>query len=626
MQTQQLIAGGRHPELRGRETLATLDTLAAGGWIDAATRDDLDAAYRFLRSVEHRLQMANDEQTHTLPADRDALSGFARFLGFADRDAFAKVLTHHLRAVQRRYGELFETAPAPPEARSALTFPPDGDDRETLERLLAMGFKQPLEASATVRRWLSRSYRALKGELAQSHIEALTPILLQQLARTPDCDAALQALDRLFANLHGGARLLSLLRQNPDLVALIALIIGTAPRLVDILGQHPHVMDSLVDPAFFGALPDEASLAASLDRTMGEAESYEDFLDRVRLFKQEQLFLIGTRILSGTLTARQAGEAFACLADTVIRRLQATVESRFAEMHGRVGGQDIAVLAMGKLGGREMTAGSDLDLILIYELDPERVESDGERPLYGAQYFARLTQRIIAALTVQTNYGALYPVDMRLRPSGRSGPVATQLESFEQYQQTEAWTWEHMALTRARALTGTPSFAARVSAIIRNVLAQPRDAEVIAGDVVEMRQAIAAEKGEGDRWDLKYAAGGLVDLEFIAQYLQLVHASRHPEILDTSTATVFEKALRLGLLSVGDAETLRSAVRLIHDLTQILRLCLLGPFEPKTASAQLLGLLARAADLPDFAMLDAHLVETQERVRACFTRILGASP
>ena len=625
-QTQQLIAGGRHPELRGRETLSTLEALAAGGWIDAETRADLDSAYRFLRSVEHRLQMVNDEQTHTLPADREALVEFARFLGFESRDAFADALGHHLRTVQDHYAQLFEAPPGRPEGQPALVFPPMEDDRETLDRLAEMGFERPFEASATVRRWLSRSYRSLRGELARSQIEELAPILLHHLSRAADADAALQALDRFLANLHGGARLLSLLRRNPDLVALIALIIGTAPRLADILGQHPHVMDALIDPAFFGTLPDERSLAATLDRSIGEAQSYEDFLDRVRLFKQEQLFLIGTRILSGTISARQAGEAFACLADTVIRRVHSTVERKFAEAHGRVAGQQTAVLAMGKLGGREMTAGSDLDLILIYDFDPERMESDGPRPLYGAQYFARFTQRFIAALTVQTNYGALYPVDMRLRPSGRSGPVATQIDSFDDYQRHEAWTWEHMALTRARVLCGSADFAARVGAVIRNVLCQPRDAEVIAADVVEMRRAIAAEKGEGDRWDLKYAAGGLIDLEFIAQYLQLVHAARHPEILDTSTAGVLDKAWRLGILSVADAEILRPAARLYQDLTQILRLCLVGPFDPQTAGAELLGLLGRAADLPDFAMLDAHLAETQERVRACFTRILGTAP
>jgi len=337
------------------------------------------------------------------------------------------------------------------------------------------------------------------------------------------------------------------------------------------------------------------------------------------------MFLIGTRILSGTASAEQAGEAFARLADVLIRSLHGAIEENFAATHGRVARQETAILALGKLGGREMTATSDLDLIVVYDFDADHPESAGPRPLYGAQYFSRLTQRLINALTAQTNHGLLYQVDMRLRPSGRAGPLATHIEGFAGYQETEAWTWEHMALTRARVVSASPAFAARVEAVIRAVLARERDAETVAGDVVEMRRAIAAEKGDGDRWDLKYVAGGLIDIEFITQYLQLVHAARIPDILDPSTARVLDKAWRLGLLQPEDAEVLRPAVRLYHDLTEILRLCWPGPFDPKAAAGGLIGLLTRAADVPDFATLDAFLAETQTKVRASFNRILGAA-
>jgi glutamate-ammonia-ligase adenylyltransferase len=288
--------------------------------------------------------------------------------------------------------------------------------------------------------------------------------------------------------------------------------------------------------------------------------------------------------------------------------------------------EESAVIAMGKLGGYEMPATSDLDLILVYNLDGENPESDGARPLYGAQYFARLTQRLINALTAQTNHGALYQVDMRLRPSGRAGPLATQLGGFLQYQENEAWTWEHMALTRARVISASPSFRKQIEDVIRSVLRRPRDAHLTAGDVVEMRAAIAKEKGDSVRWDLKYAAGGLVDIEFIAQYLQLIHAHQFPDILDTSTARVLDKARALNVLAIEDAEILRPAVQLYHDLTQILRLCLPGAFDPKKAGPGLLRLLARAADVPDFATLEATLADTQANVRGSFVRILGQEP
>jgi glutamate-ammonia-ligase adenylyltransferase len=270
-----------------------------------------------------------------------------------------------------------------------------------------------------------------------------------------------------------------------------------------------------------------------------------------------------------------------------------------------------------------MAANSDLDLIMIYDFDQEHPESSGPRPLYGAQYFSRLTQRLISALTAQTNHGLLYPVDMRLRPSGRSGPLATQIDGFAGYQENEAWTWEHMALTRARVVSASPEFALRVEGVIRAVLCRPRDPEAVAADVVDMRNAIAADKGDRERWNLKYVAGGLIDIEFIAQYLQLVHAARMPEILDTSTLRVLDKAWRLGLLAAEDAEVLRPAARLYHDLTQILRLALPGSFDPEGAAPGLLALLARAGDMPDFARLDAYIGELQAKVRTSFDRMLG---
>ena len=626
VQTQQLIAGGRHPGLRGRETLGTLDALAAGGWISREAARDLAEAYRFLRVTEHRLQMVADEQTHTLPAERDALDRFARFLGHAGRDAFAAALLEHLRKVQRHYARLFEDAPAAAASRRALTFPKDADSTETLDKLAAMGFRRPLEVSQAVRRWLSGEYRSLRSEFAREHLAELVPVLIDHLSRAENPDGALTALDRFLAGLHGGARLISLLLRNPDLVALLALVLGTAPRLAAILALHPQVMDALIEPSFFGALPDGNKLAAAFAALLREARTYEDFLDRARQFGQEQMFLIGARILSGTVSAEQAGEAFARLADVIVRAVHRAVEENFATTHGRLRAQESAVLALGKLGGREMTAASDLDLIVVYDFDENEPQSDGARPLYGTQYYARVTQRLVSALAAQTNYGALYDVDMRLRPSGRSGPVATMLGSFESYQENEAWTWEHMALTRARVVSGSPAFAGRVERIIRNVLCRRRDRALIAGDVVEMRGAIAAEKGDKERWNLKYVAGGLIDLEFIAQYLQLLHACEMPDLLDTATARVLDKAARLGLLAPEDADVLRPAVRLYQNLTQILRLCLAGPFDPKAAGPGLLNLLARAADVPDFATLEAHLAETQAKVRASFVRILGKAP
>jgi [glutamine synthetase] adenylyltransferase / [glutamine synthetase]-adenylyl-L-tyrosine phosphorylase len=623
-QTQQLIAGGRDPALRGRQTLPTLRKLEDERWIDTAACEDLTKAYCFLRTVEHRLQMINDEQTQTLPADRADLERFARFLSYENRDAFAAVLVGHLEKVQGYYSRLFEKAPGPEKPK--LNFPPDADDHKTLDRLSELGFRQPLEASAIVRNWFAGGHRSLNGSVAQSHLQGLVPELIEQFAHTSNPNGTLALFDDFLANLHAAGRLLSLLRQNPELISLITLVLGLAPRLADTLAQHPQVMDALVDPSFFGPLPDEAELRRRLKAALAQSRYDEDLLERIRMFGLEYMFLIGIKILSGTVTARQAGKANAALADSVICAVGDAVSENFAATYGNLKDEKTAVLAMGKLGGHEMTATSDLDLILIYDFDAEHPESDGKRSLYGGQYFARLTQRLINALTAQTNYGALYQVDMRLRPSGRAGPLATQIGAFSIYQETEAWTWEHMALTRARVVSASPGFRERVEAVIREVLRRRRDKNMTAGDVVEMRAAIAKEHGDADRWDIKHAAGGLVDIEFIAQYLQLIHAHQHPSILDTSTARVLEKARDLRLLAADDAEVLRRAVQVYHDLTQILRLCLPGPLDPKTAAPGLLQLLARAADVADFAMLEATVADLQIRVRASFVKILGKEP
>jgi [glutamine synthetase] adenylyltransferase / [glutamine synthetase]-adenylyl-L-tyrosine phosphorylase len=622
VQTQQLIAGGRNSQLRGRRTLDMLRALADGGWIDPATCADLEAAYRFLRTVEHRLQMVADEQTHTLPSRCEDLSRFARFLGFEDRDAFAEVLLTHLHKVEWRYADLFEHASLAAAERRGLVFPRDADDHETLGKLMEMGFRHPLAVSATVRHWLTGYPRGAKGEAAQAHLTELAPLLIEQIAREKNPDAAVNAFDRFLSNLHGGAQLFSLLQRNPDLVALVARMLGTAPRLADTLALHPEVLDLLVDPAFFGALPGPERLAVSLQGGLDEAHSYEDFLDRVRRFGQEQRFLIGARILSGTASAQQAGAAFAAVADTTVRTLHAKVAEIIRASHGEVPRGDAVVLAMGKLGGREMTANSDLDLIVVYDFDPAHPESGGARPLHATTYFARFTQRLVSALTTQTNYGRLYDVDMRLRPSGRAGPLATSLAAFEAYQSAEAWTWEHMALTRARVVSGAPALAARVTAVIRDLLCRQRP-PATASDVVGMRRAIAKEKGDADPWDLKYAAGGLIDLEFIAQYLQLTRGAAAPEIFDTATAAVFDKAVRAGVLSVEDAEVLRPATRLYQGIGQILRLCISPPFDPEAAGTGLKELLTRVADVPDFTTLEPYLAEMQDKVRRCFMRIVG---
>lgn len=621
-QTQQLIAGGRHPELRVRPTLEALNILAASNWITFEARDELTLAYEFLRRVEHRLQMVADEQTHSLPDDVGAMEHFARFFGYDSREAFASDLLGHLNCVQGHYGRLFEGDPTDNVHLPAVDYKAGATDQRLLEHFTKLGFRKPAMVAETVQHWMTDDYRALKYEGTRQAFMEFVPSLIVGLADAEEPDLAVVAFDRFLQALQRGGRLISLLSQNRDLVALVALVLGAAPRLGDMLARQPQIMDGLIDPRFFGAMPDQRELSARLAATLEDANSYEEFLDRLRLFGQESLFLIGTRILSGTVSAQQAGIAFADVAEGIAHTLHGLVLDQFVAQHGRIKDQQTAIVAMGKLGSREMTAASDLDLILIYDFDHDAPDSDGPRPLHGAQYFARLTQRLISAFTTRTNYGVLYEVDMRLRPSGRAGPLASRIDSFAEYQETEAWTWEHMALTRARVISATPAFREKIELVIRDVLTRPRETTIIANDVAEMRQAIAEEKGEDDIWDLKHAAGGMVDIEFIAQYLQLIHAADKPEILSISTLQVLENAARLGVLPPSAADVLRPAVRLYHDLTQVLRLCVSDKFKPETAGTDLLRILARVSNEPDFSSLQARVRETQADVRQVFRLVV----
>jgi glutamate-ammonia-ligase adenylyltransferase len=569
--------------------------------------------------------MVADEQTHALPDDPPAVEQFARFFGYENRNAFADDLLGHLTIVQGHYAKLFEGDPAGTAKLPEVDYAGGPDDPRLTEHLASLGFKKPIAVAALVRQWLDGDYRVFRVEATRNSFVEFLPALIAGLANAEDPDNAIVVFDRFLQGLQRGGRLFVLLSQNHDLVALVALILGAAPRLGDMLTRQPQIMDGLIDPRFFGAMPDRQELSARLAATLEDAGSYEEFLDRLRLFGRESLFLIGTRILSGTVSAQQASVAFADVAEGIVQTVHGLVVEQFAAQYGRIKGQQTAILAMGRLGSREMTAASDLDLILLYDFDPDEPDSDGEKSLHGAQYFARFTQRLISAFTTRTNYGVLYEIDMRLRPSGRAGPVASHVNAFAEYQDKEAWTWEHMALTRARVISASPEFREEIETIIRRVLTRPRDAAGVAIDVADMRRAIALEKGEGEVWDLKYAAGGLVDIDFIAQYLQLAHAADKPEILDVNTLHVLDNAARLGLLPTASVEVLRSAALLYHDLTQILRLCVSEKFSPETSGEDLLQIMARAGDAPDFSALQARVKETQAEVRRVFKALLEES-
>jgi len=626
VQTQQLIAGGRHLDLRGRRTLDMLAALAKGGWIDASTRDAMASAYHDLRVVEHCLQMIADAQTHTLPEDDEDLSVIARMAGYRDVSAFRNALTKTLNVVRDRYVGLFEHAPALASAVGSLVFTGDTDDPETLATLSRLGYRQPNDVCRIVRDWHHGRYPATRSASARERLTEFVPVLIETLASAENADAAFRAFDRFLARMPAAVQLISLLQSKPQLLNLLAMILAAAPRLAETIIARTHVLDSVIEPAFFDRLPARATLAELLAAGLAEAETFEDVLDHARIFGQEQAFLIGVRVLAGTVSVRQAGHAYSDLADVLVSTLFDTVRREFEAAHGTLRGGHAALLALGRLGGREMTAASDLDLILLYDFDERATASTGEKPLPPSQYYTRLTQRLLAALSAPTTEGKLYAVDFRLRPSGRSGPLATHIDAFSTYQAKSAWSWEHMALTRARAIAGDRRLIARAGDEIAGIVRTAHPRKKTIADVLEMRAMVEAAKGGEGAWDLKQAPGGLVDIEFIAQALQLIHGAKHPDLLSTETEAVLSAAARAGVLPASEAEILLPALHLYQALIQILRLCVEGVFDPEQAPRGLLDRLAQAGELPDFATLDAHVRDTEAAVRASFERVIGEVP
>ncbi len=473
-----------------------------------------------------------------------------------------------------------------------------------------------------IKGWHQGRYAALRSERARTLLSEVQGSLVIAFAGAADTDRAILSFDQFLGKLPAGVQLFSLLKSNPALLKLLADVMGTAPRLARTLSRSRRLLDAVIDPRTSAVIPDRSELDRLIGAELAAASDMQEMLDRARVLGSEQAFLIGVKVLSGEINATQAGSAYAILAESLIAALSRAVMDDLERAHGRVEGGEAAVIAMGKLGGREMTASSDLDLIVLYDFAAGTLESDGARGLAPSQYYARFTQRLITALSAPTAEGTLYDVDMRLRPSGQKGPVAAQLSTFRDYQEKEAWTWEHLALTRARVIWASAPFKAAVETAIRETLTRPRDRAKTAADVLDMRTRIVEAKGTSHLWDLKQIRGGLVDLEFIAQHLQLVHGEAHPEILDQTTLTVFRRAAAAGLIDAGRAELLIRATVLVHNLTQILRLCLDETFDPETAPEGLKALLARAGDAPDFPALEATLKDTLASVETLFQALI----
>lgn len=598
-QIHQLIHGGRNPALRSPTTVPALRSLHAAGVIGAEA-EMLADAYRLFRTIEHRLQMVDDRQTHKLPAQAAALDQVAGLHGLADARALLDLLRPHVEQVGRCYDALDDGAAQGLPVGEALT-----------PLLRDAGFDPPETARAVIERWRGGGARALQSPAARDALEEVLPGLVAALGQAPEPQGALHRLDDIVTRLPSAINFFRLLAARPPLARLLGDVLSHAPTLAEALGRRPDLLDGLIDASAFEPAPEVAELVADFSAT--DRPDYEQLLDRVRHKVGERRFALGVQLIEGASDALEVAGGYARVAEAAVEVLAAATVADHARQHGEVPGSELVILALGRLGGAALTHASDLDLVYLFSGTIDRA-SDGARTLEATRYFNRLAQRVTAALSVPTAAGALYEVDTRLRPSGSKGLLAVTLDGFEEYQRNSAWTWEHMALTRARPVFGSPEARLQVRAIIEAILTRPRDMSQLLRDVVSMRSDMALHKPPAGPLDAKMIDGGLVDLEFCVHAAQLEHGRGLNPHLPTA----------IGQLA--DAGVLPSSFVEAHDvlsrLLVTLRLAAPDAQEPPVATR---ALVARACGFSNWPALLAGYEAARQSVREHWARIVARS-
>jgi len=588
-QTRQLIAGGRDEGLRLRGTVEGLAALAQRDWIPSEIATQLSDHYRAHREVEHRIQMVHDAQTHQMPNSGEGIARVACLMGEDPAELQAKI---HRRLVEVH--NMTEDFFAPDAAA-----PPKADIPE--------GFDESI-----IGRW--PSYPALRSERGAQIFQRLKPELLSRLARTAKPAESLLALDGFLAGLPAGVQLFSLFEANPHLMDLLVDIVGTSHALAGFLSRNSGVFDAVIGGSFFEDWPGGDVLRQELEAVLALEEDYETQLDTARRWCKEWHFRIGVHHLRGLLDAKVAATQYSELAEAVIQALLPRVIAQFSIKHGSPPGTGPMVIAMGSLGAGQINAQSDLDIIVVY--DPQDVEtSQGRKPLATRSYYARLTQALITALSAPMSQGRLYEVDMRLRPSGNKGPVATSWPAFTHYQENEAWVWEHLALTRARGVAGVPSLLQDFERFRRSVLGRETKKEGVLREVAQMRDRLASAKTPTGIWDAKTGAGRMMDIELLSQAGALLTKSAQRDV-----ASGLDQAVAAGWLDAADAVVLQDSYALYWSVQTAARLLSSGVLDQEALGEGGAQFLSRSADYGNLAELEQALKTAYQTCAAIISR------
>lgn len=624
-QTQQLIWGGRDPDLRIRQTMGAIDALAEAGHVEPDVAREMNEAYVKLRDIEHRLQMVNDRQTHTTPA-ADEMTPFARFAGFETAEAFASDLEATLSTVAAHFSALFADGPSLGGGDGgALSFVGADEHPETHATIRKMGYADPERVVAAIRGWHHGHARAMRTQRAREILTELTPDLLRRFAQSQDPDRAFAAFEKFVGSLPAGVQLFSLLDANRELLDFLARILGRSAYLADLIGRRPHVIDVVLTDDFMNAPPDRAGLAEELAQELRDAQDLQDTLDGARRWLNDLRLCLGVQTIEARSAPSVAAAALSDAADVVVERLLHRVAEEFEEAHGVVEGGAYGVMAYGKWGSRELSIGSDLDLVAVYDA-PEGAASTGARSLPAPVYYMRLTQRLSTALSTQTGEGRLFDVDLRLRPNGEDGPIAVQLESYRRYLTGDAWTWELMALTRARFAAGDADLGARLEAARCDGLAAAAERPDLMQDVHAMRLRLAQAKKSAGPWDVRRRDGGMIDVEFIAQGLALanggataIQAARRPQ---DQLCAVRDTALA----GRPDAGLLAEAARFWLEAQWVVRLIGLDEATDDTGlHVESRATFAKALGEDSYEALVKNREAIAERVRTAYIEIIESA-
>lgn len=624
-QIHQLIWGGRKPSLRTRGTCETLLGLVQEGLIDAATQHTLEESYHFHRMVEHRLQMVHDAQTHVLPDTLIGLENIARFCGYKELLSFEKDLLRHLHAVHDIYAASFKSADELGDTGGNLVFTGVSSDPETVKTLEQMGYKHAETACEIIMGWHHGSKRCTRTKRARELLTELMPSLLGRLAQTANPDAAFLKFDEFLTNLPAAVQLFSLFQANKDLLGLVADIMGSAPALANTLSKSPELIENVLFSDFYEALPDKTQLTEQAAERLAFAHNTEETLDHLTYLRNERQFQAGVQFLRGMITAPQLGHFLTALSEVIITEVLYAIQKEFEKTYGRIAGAEFAVIALGKCGSREMTFHSDLDLVFVYRVPDFETISDGEKSYSASVYYNRFAQRLVHALSNLNRGGKLYDVDTRLRPSGKQGLLAVSDKALSHYFDELAWTFEYMAFTKARAIAGDTTLQAYLTHFIHMQIAKPRDIVKLKSDVHDMRLRMHEGHPSDNIWDLKHVRGGLVDIDFIAQYLLLLNAPTHPNSPIGSSEEIFTWIVSLSPspLHQAEIEQLQASHTFLNALFNLLRLCIDGVLDEHKAQQGLKKLLCESVNMPDFAYLKEKLARVEQSVKEAYVRILS---